>query len=93
MKVITLKLVSGEEWIAKHQETMDKEFYVLETVRKLQVVPNGKGGPGLALTPILMGNVEAEDFVIARQHVLLTVPVDPEFEKQYLQQVTGIHLV
>ncbi len=93
MKVITIKLVSGEEWIAKHQETLDKDTYVLSSVRKLQLVPDGKGGAGLALVPVLMGNVDADEIVLKSGHVIASTAVDATFEKQYLQEVSGIQLV
>lgn len=94
MKVVTIKLVSGEEWIAKHQETLDdSDRLILEDARKLQLVPNGKGGAGLALTPIVMGNVELGSVELNRRHVMLVLPVDSNFEKQYLQEVSGIQLV
>jgi hypothetical protein len=94
MKVITLKLTSGEELIAKHQETLDdSSHFVLEDARRLQLVPNGKGGTGLALMPLLMSNVEKGDFTIDKRHVVIATEVDGTFEKQYLQEVSGIQLV
>lgn len=93
MKVVTLKLVSGEEWIAKHVDTLDTTSITLESARKLQLVPNGKGGMGLALTPIVMGNVEADKLTISRNFVMVELPVDADFERQYLQEVSGIQLV
>ena len=92
MEVITLKLVNGEEWIAKRRRTLDDDTYVLESVRKLQLVPNGKGGTGLALLPIVMGNVDADEVVISAKHVIMSIAVDSTFERQYLQEVSGIQL-
>ena len=93
--VVTLKLVSGEEIIGKRKPNfMDSDsLVVLEDARRLQLVPNGAKGMGLALTPILMGNIERGDFPFQRRHVMIECPVDDNFEKQYLQEVSGIQLI
>jgi hypothetical protein len=95
MKVIGLKLVTGETVIGKWRETLDEDRYMIEDARRLDLVPNprGGGGPALALSPLMMSNVEAGDFEFRKNHVVFAHPVDGEFEKQYLQQVSGIQLI
>ncbi len=92
MRTVTIKLINGEEWIGQEVELIGSPNLTLERVRKLQIVPSPKGGPGLALMPILMGNVDADRVTINLNHVIIKLEVSPDFERQYLQEVTGIQL-
>lgn len=94
MRVITIKLTNGEEWVAKHQEAIDDEsFYTLKSVRKLHIVNAGGKSPGLMLSPVLLGNIESEDFILEKRHIMLVAQLDATLEKQYLQQVSHIALI
>jgi len=92
MTTITIKLISGEEWIAQRTNTLDDNLFVLSKVRKLQLVPDNKGRPALMLTPITHGNVDCDELTIEKRIVMFHLPVDAAFERQYLQEVTGIQL-
>jgi hypothetical protein len=48
---------------------------------------------GLALTPIFMAAVDLSAITVPVAHVVATIAVDNDFEKQYLQEVSGIQLV
>jgi hypothetical protein len=92
--VIAIKVTNGEEWIGKHtQQLSDDGTITLKDPRRLQLVPNGKGGMGLALTPIFMAAVDLSAITVPVAHVVATIAVDNDFEKQYLQEVSGIQLV
>jgi len=91
---IAIKITNGEEWIGKHtQQLTDGEKITLQDPRRLQLVPNGKGGMGLALTPIFMSAVDLNSITIPIAHVVATISVDGDFEKQYLQEVSSIQLI
>lgn len=92
--VIAIKVTNGEEWIGKHtQQLNDDGTLTLSDPRRLQLVPNGKGGMGLALTPIFMASVDLSSITVPITHVVATIAVDSDFEKQYLQEVSGIQLI
>ncbi len=92
--VIAIKVTNGEEWIGKHTQTLqDDGTITLADPRRLQLVPNGKGGMGLALTPIFMASVDLNSITVPVAHVVATIQVDSDFEKQYLQEVSGIQLM
>lgn len=92
--VIAIKVTNGEEWIGKHtQQLTDNGTLTLADPRRLQLVPNGKGGMGLALTPIFMAAVDLNSVTVPIAHVVATIEVDSDFEKQYLQEVSGIQLM
>lgn len=93
MQVVSVILVTGDEWIGQVVQTLDENTVTLNRVRKLQVVPTQKGTPGLALMPIVMGAVDADNVVIKKSHIITTIPVDSAFEKQYLAEVSGIQLI
>lgn len=91
---IAIKITNGEEWIGKHtQQLIDNGTVTLADPRRLQLVPTGKNGMGLALTPIFMSAVELNSITIPTSHIIATISVESDFEKQYLQEVSGIQLV
>ena len=91
---IAVKVTNGEEWLGKHtQQLTDDGTITLQDPRRLQLVPNGKGGMGLALTPIFMASVNLSSITVPIAHVVATITVDVDFEKQYLQEVSGIQLM
>jgi hypothetical protein len=91
---IAVKLSNGEEWIGQHtQQLQDGSTLELIKPRRLQLVPTGKGGMGLALTPIFMCSQDLESVTVPTQHIVATIAVDRDFEKQYLQEVSSIQLI
>lgn len=91
---IAIKVTNGEEWIGQHTRQLnDNGVITLDKPRRLQLVPNGKGGMGLALTPIFMASVDLPSITVPTKHIIATIVVDSEFEKQYLQEVSGIQLI
>ena len=91
---IAIKVTNGEEWLGKHVQPLhDDGTVTLTDPRRLQLVPNGKGGMGLALTPIFMSSVDLSSITIPIAQIIATIEVDRDFEKQYLQEVSGIQLM
>jgi hypothetical protein len=93
MQVVSILLTTGVEWIAQDSGSFGTDKLSLKKVRKIQLVPDGKGGAGMALLPIFMANNNAEDFDLDTKFVVLKHAPHPEFEKQYLQEVSGIQLI
>lgn len=93
MNVVSLILRDGSELIAQQLETLNPTVLKLTKARKLQVVPNGQGGMGIALTPVFVSNSDAEDFDLDVINVVFRTAPHSHFEKQYMQDVSGIQLI
>lgn len=86
-EVITLKLTSGEELVAKLVEETDT-YYKLS---KPMVIGMGQKGPGLM--PYLFTVHPDKDVKLLKGTVTLAEPTDTEFAKQFLESTSGIKLV
>lgn len=86
-EVITLKLTSGEELVAR----LDKETDTHYKLSKPMVIAMGPKGPGLM--PYLF--TVSPDRTIALQKGTVTVAIssDKQFADQYIESTTGIQLV
>lgn len=85
-EVITLKLLSGEEIIAKLVEETDTYFKVSNP----QVI--GQGQKGVGMFPYLF-TVHPDKEVKINKPVAVAEPTDPDFAKQFIQATTNIALV
>lgn len=86
-EVITLKLTSGEELVAKLTEETDA-YYKLS---KPMVIAMGQQGPGLM--PYLFTVSPNADVKLQKTTVTVAEPTDEAFAKQFLESTTGIKLV
>ena len=86
-EVITLKLTSGEETVAKLAEE-SPTYYKLS---KPMVIGMGAKGPGLM--PYLFTVNPDKDVKLLKQTVTVAEPTDAEFAKQFLETTSGIKLV
>jgi hypothetical protein len=86
-EVITLKLTSGEELIAKLIEETDT-YYKLS---RIQVIGMGPKGPGLM--PYLFTVSPNTDVKLQKSTVTVAEATDETFAKQFLESTTGIALV
>lgn len=86
-EVITLKLTSGEEIVAKMVEETDK-YYKLS---KPMVIGMGQKGPGLM--PYLFTVNPDKDVKLHKTTVTLAEATDEAFAKQFLESISGIKLV
>ena len=88
---IAIKITNGEEWIGKHtHQLVDNGTVTLADPRRLQLVPTGKNGMGLALTPIFMSAVDLNSITIPTSHIIATISVEADFEKDPPLQNTGL---
>lgn len=91
--VIAIKVTNGEEWIGKHTPTIQgNDIITLVDPRRL-VITRTQQGEGLMLAPIFMSSVELGSVTVPMTQIIATIEVDANFEKQYLQEVSGIQLM
>jgi hypothetical protein len=86
-EVITLKLTSGEELVAKLAEETDS-YYKLS---RPMVIGMGQQGPGLM--PYLFTVSPNADIKLLKTTVTVAEATDEAFAKQFLESTTGIKLV
>jgi len=86
-EVLTLKLTSGEELVAKLIEETDS-YYKLS---KPMVIGMGQQGPGLM--PYLFTVSPDAEVKLLKTTVTVAEPTDQAFAKQFLESTTGIKLV
>ena len=86
-EVITLKLTSGEELVAKLTEETDA-YYKLS---RPMVIGMGQSGPGLM--PYLFTVHPDKDVKLSKNTVTVAEATDETFAKQFLESTTGIKLV
>ena len=85
-EVITLKLTSGEELVAKLVEETDA-YYKL---KHPQVIGMGPKGPGLM--PYLFTVSPDKEVKLLKGTVTLAEATDGDFAKQFLEATSGIKL-
>lgn len=85
-EVITLKLTSGEEIVAKLVED-GAAYYKLS---KPMVIGMGQKGPGLM--PYLFTVAPDKDIKISKATVTVAEATDKTFADQFIQSTTGIQL-
>jgi hypothetical protein len=86
-EVITLKLTSGEELVAKLAEETEK-YYKLS---KPMVIGMGQQGPGLM--PYLFTVSPDKEVKLQKSTVTVAEATDETFAKQFLETTSGIKLV
>lgn len=86
-EVITLKLTSGEELVAK----LTEETPVYYKLSRPMVIGMGQQGPGLM--PYLFTVHPEKDVKLAKTTVTVAEATDETFAKQFLESTSGIKLV
>ena len=86
-EVITLKLTSGEELVAKLVQETDT-YYKLSHP---QVIGHGPKGPGLM--PYLFTVNPEKEIKLLKSTVTVAEATDKQFADQYIQSTTSISLV
>lgn len=85
-EVITLKLTSGEEIVAKLEEETATHY----TLSKPMVIGMGQKGPGLM--PYLFTVAPDKDIKLSKVTVTVCEATDKTFADQFIQSTTGIAL-
>ena len=86
-EVITLKLTSGEELVAKLVE----DGAVYYKLKNPQVIGMGPKGPGLM--PYLFTVNPDKEIRLQKSTVTVSEATDEQFAKQFIESTTGIKLV
>ena len=85
-EVITLKLTSGEEIVAK----LEEETATYYKLSRPQVIGMGPQGPGLM--PYLFTVAPDKDIKLLKTTVTVAEATDKTFADQFIQSTTGIAL-
>ena len=88
-----LKLITGEEVIARVTEEKNVDLITLEKPMTLQMLPpnTSTGQVGFALVP-WMKAAKNEKITISTEHIIAEDEASEQTEKNYLQVVTGLSL-
>ena len=91
--VKVLKLITGEEVIARVTEEKNVDLITLEKPMTLQMIPptTSTGQVGFALVP-WMKAAKNEKVTISTEHIIAEDEASEQTEKNYLQVVTGLSL-
>jgi len=91
--VKVLKLITGEEVIARVSEEEHSDLLILDKPMTLQMLPPNTttGQVGFALVPWIKA-AKNDKATISIDHVLVTDEASDQTEKNYLQVVTGLSL-
>jgi hypothetical protein len=85
-EVVTLKLTSGEELVAKLVEDGPLHY----KLKNPQVIGMGPKGPGLM--PYLFTVSPDKEIRLQKSTVTVAEPTDEQFAKQFIESTTGIAL-
>ena len=91
--VKVLKLITGEEVIARITEEKNVDLITLEKPMTLQMIPptTSTGQVGFALVP-WMKAAKNEKVIISTEHIIAEDEGSEQTQKNYLQLVTGLSL-
>ncbi len=91
--VKVLKLITGEEVIARVSEEEHSDLLTLEKPMTLQMIPptTSTGQVGFAMVPWIKA-AKNDKVTISIEHILVTDEASDQTEKNYLQVVTGLSL-
>lgn len=84
--VVTLKLNSGEELVARFDSESDTQY----KITKPMVIAMGPNGPGLM--PYLFTVSPDKVIAITKTAVIMISPSDKTFADQYLRHTTGLQM-
>jgi hypothetical protein len=92
MELICLRLNSGEEVIGQ-LNLCGEDGIDVSKARQLQVMDMGNGQAGAAFVPVLLlANDNEPIFIPHTGYVAFTKKVNAEYERRYLEAVSGIQL-
>ncbi len=85
--VVTIKLVNGEEIMARFLEETATGYKVSKPLTL------SAGPKGLGMVPFLFTADPEKNIVLDKASVMVIVPTETEFANQYTQGTTGIAMV
>ena len=94
MNTICIKLVNGEELIAVTSQfvsPIEACDYTISKVRGIMVQPVGNNQMAIGFVPWMAGNTDGEILIRAKDIITVYDP-EPNIERGYLEQTSGIDL-
>lgn len=91
MDVLVLKLVSGEEVVARKENESGDGGIVVSKPRVLKIMQTDEG-MGAALMPLFMAAPDLDEVWIDYHSIIAVIDCPVEMEKSYLRQTSGIVL-
>jgi len=85
--IVTMKLVNGEELIAKLVEETNLGYKISKPLTL------SAGPKGLGMVPFLFTVDQEKDILINKESVMVITTTEQEFANQYTQGTTGIAMV
>lgn len=85
-EVVTVKLSSGEELVAKLIED-SADHYKLSKIMVLSITPQGMG-----MMPYIFTVDHNKDIKLSKNNVVVIEATEKQFADQYIQSTTGIKL-
>ena len=91
--VKVLKLITGEEVIARVSEEEHSDLLILEKPMTLQMIPptTSTGQVGFAMVPWIKA-AKNDKVTISEEHILAVDEASKQTETNYLQVITGLSL-
>jgi len=91
--VKVLKLITGEEVIARVSEEEHSDLLILEKPMTLQMLPpnTSTGQVGFAMVPWIKA-AKNDKVTISEEHILAVDEASKQTETNYLQVITGLSL-
>lgn len=92
-KVLTFKLITGEEIIGREVENISPNppYFTLDRVRTVGVQPAGNGQMGIGLLPFAFSQQDGP-IMITKSAVIAEFTCTAQLERIYLEQTSGIKL-
>jgi hypothetical protein len=87
--IVSLRLVSGEEVVAKLKELTDKSVVLTKPV-SAQLVMNAPGQGGVVLMPFMLTIDEKTDIEVGLEKVVAMALSRKEAKDQYITQTSGL---
>lgn len=91
MRIVVLKLVTGEEVIAKQDPEKFNGGYMFNKPRTFSVVQDNTGNVRAGLIPWIMSDPDS-DVLISDMHIVAMIDAPKSIVDSYLKQTTGIDL-
>ena len=91
MSVVVIKMVNGEEVIAKMVNQTDVTI-VVDRPRVINITQDHTGKMQGGLMPYLISDPERKNVSLSRNSIVTSFPADKELSDSYLQMTSGLIL-
>jgi hypothetical protein len=91
MRIVVLKLITGEEVIAKQSDEKCQDGHIFIKPRTFQIVQDQTGNVRAGLIPWIMSDPDAE-VLIKDSAIIAMIDATKQIEDSYLQQTSSLDL-